>query len=103
MEMNYKLYQRKPGRESFRELPVNDIDMDDYHMTAEGDVSNASNEDEALEKIFQIFNRDDRPTAKISYSMSVNDIVELDNKRFVCAFVGWTLLSNEKSIPKGDA
>lgn len=88
---HYELYQRKPGKEYFLPLSKSEVDLSDYHVTHEGEV-NGNSINEMLEQVFVTFNRDDRPTAQTTYSMSMNDLVCIDGTFYLCAMLGWEKL-----------
>ena len=39
---------------------------------------------------FETLNRDDRPTAKTSYSLSVGDVVVVNGHAYMCDVIGFT-------------
>ena len=42
-----------------------------------------------LETLFMKFNADNRPNAKTSHSLSVSDVVKLEDKYWFCNDIGW--------------
>ena len=90
--MQYRLIQRKPENAWFLPMKEEAINLDDYQVTHVSGLYMMDNEDdmEALRTLWTHFNRDDRPTAKTAHSLSVNDIVELDGRLYLCSIFGWT-------------
>lgn len=97
--MHYKVLQlKKFGREikySFCDYNFaleHGFTLDDYEVIYENDVevTTLSNE-EFLESLFTLFNMH-RPEDYKGHSLSVSDIVELDNIKYYCDFLGWRRL-----------
>lgn len=45
--------------------------------------------EDLLENIFMLFNRSEKPEEYKGHSLSVGDIVELDNNLYICDSIGW--------------
>lgn len=45
--------------------------------------------EDCLETIFMLFNRETKPDGYNGHSMSVGDIVEIENVAYICANCGW--------------
>jgi len=67
---------------------ADDLDRVTYALVGEGDVS-LEDPDEALEKLFYVYNSEKRPHPV--RSMSVGDVVVLDDMTaWLCLFTGWS-------------
>lgn len=96
MNIKYQLFQVK--REKTREFGFMGLDMmkrmgvelnaENYVKTYEGEIEDES-VDHALEVLFHKFNME-RPRDFTNYSMSIGDIVVIDNKSYFCNLFGWT-------------
>lgn len=52
-------------------------------------IEQGDSELELLEKLYILFNRDDRPYAKKMRSLSVSDIIMLDDRAYYCDSMGF--------------
>lgn len=84
----YKIIQRKLDKISFFPMDKKMINLDDYTVTDQGEIDS----DHPLEDLFIKYNSDNRPTGKYHYSLSVNDIVEIDGIQYLCQSFGWEKL-----------
>ena len=106
MCLNYEIYQiditNDPERRCFSELfdDVNELSLVDYHYVKvfKGELEpNTKNPSKTLRRInyikilnylFERFNIN-RPAEFKGRSLSVSDIVKIDNKYFYCQPIGW--------------
>ena len=66
------------------------VDKKEYKKVFERkEVVNCRSDYQILEDLFLEFNRGNYPEEYQGHSMSVGDIVELENKVFICASCGW--------------
>ena len=63
------------------------ISLDDYKMVYEGEIQ-TEDFDKALEELFIKFNTD-HPKDFKGHSLSVSDLIEIDNKLYYCDSIGW--------------
>jgi hypothetical protein len=88
-----EVYQYAAGGESaaflFRPGPMTDGRRQALKLTWSGTVG-AADEQDACEVAFETLNRDDRPTAKTSYSLSVGDVVVVNGHAYMCDVIGFT-------------
>ncbi len=76
-------------------------DKKKYHKVWEEDVLESlyfGKDKETLELLFERFNIQDKPEDYTGHSMSVGDIVEIDNNVYVCASFGWNKVEWDKEI-----
>lgn len=102
--MKYQIYQLKPNRIAqlgFRSLAEtsHSVDVDHhYHLVYEDELDiESDNLFVALEELFRIFNID-HPADFRGHSLSVSDIVKLDNKYYFCQSFGWEEIENEEDV-----
>lgn len=69
------------------------INLNDYEVVYEGEIEAETNTTSTLEKLFEIFNIN-HPKDFKGHSLSVSDIVELDDKNYYCDAFGWVKLDN---------
>lgn len=105
--VKYQLKQlplEHPG--CFRHLEERDgeqkvVDLTAYKTVYSGSLKVREDAEDLMicEKLFMVFNRDDRPGAKEFHSMSVSDILVLDDERiYFCNSFGFTRLSEEGKV-----
>ena len=72
------------------------IAPDKYREVYRGNIETEDTEPDAvvLEKLYGMFNRDDRPNAKTAWSMSMGDITVLAGKAYICDGFGFVFLPN---------
>lgn len=88
--MKYKIYQPKEVN-FFVDSDKVYYAKSEYVQTYEGELNEEiakEDNDWILERIFEIFNIR-RPEDFKGHSMSTNDIVELDDRAYVCDIIGW--------------
>lgn len=69
-----------------------DIDISNYEMVYEYDEDfNIEDDFDILEKIFHKFNVE-QPEDYKNPSLTSGDVIELDNRKYFCAFMGWKKL-----------
>jgi hypothetical protein len=78
MERMFKYWQ---SRGDFRELEL--------CVTAKIECAEDELEVYTLDRLFTMYNADDRSDGKVRRSMSVGDVVSLDGKAFQCASMSW--------------
>ena len=93
--MKYKIKQIKDAENceyafSHYNWCKDQINLDDYEVVYEGELDYPEMPD-ALEELFDIFNIR-RPNNFEGRSMSVSDIVEVDDENYYCDAVGWVKL-----------
>ena len=88
MTKKYEVYQRRLDKINFFPLKEEEIRLEDYEKTYEYETESLPIE-ENLEAIFALLNRDDRPTRETTYSLSMNDLIKVDDDYYLCAMVGW--------------
>lgn len=90
--MNYKIYQVDPHNCDYAfewwSWAQDRFNFNDYELKYEGDIE-VEDVNKTLEDLFRIFNIE-RPQDFTGHSLSVSDIIELDNKYYYCDNVGWT-------------
>lgn len=88
-----EVYQYAADDESaaflFQPGPMTDERRRALRLTWSGTVG-AADEKDACEVAFEMLNRDDRPTAKTSYSLSVGDVVVVNDRAYMCDVIGFT-------------
>lgn len=92
--MYYKLFQVKRnliGKHThnypdLKSMKI-EVDLKNYDMIYEG-KSDLSNHNDVLEDLFDLFNIN-HPKDFAGRSMSVSDIVQLEDKYFFCDSIGW--------------
>ena len=73
---------------------VSDVNINNYDLVYDNDVELKSDAiPSMLEEIFRIFNVN-HPEDFKGHSLSVSDIVEIDNKRYFCDNYGWVKLDD---------
>lgn len=68
---------------------THDWKMIDYVPVWRG-IIESETVNEALERLFVVFNTDERPSQYCGRSLSVSDVVLLDGKPYYCDDVGWS-------------
>jgi hypothetical protein len=90
--MNYKIYQVDPHDCDYAfewwSWAQNRFNFKDYTLTYEGEIE-VEDVNKTLEDLFRIFNVE-RPSDFRGHSLSVSDIIEINNKYYYCDSVGWT-------------
>lgn len=74
-------------------------DKKEYHKVWEDDVPDSlyfGKDKETLELLFERFNTQDKPSNYTGHSMSVGDIVEIDNNVYICVNFGWNKIEWQK-------
>ena len=66
-----------------------EINPADYHKTFETIKNAECDVYELLEQLFHELNADDRPTRYTSRSLSVSDVVMVEDQAFLCMHFGW--------------
>ena len=64
------------------------VRMDHYNKVYEGHVMSGKHHNALLEELFQKFNLD-RPEDFRGHSLSMSDIVKLNDKLYYCDSIGW--------------
>lgn len=112
--MKIKLYQydynhlEERNRETFARIMFGDTPTQEeinsiYFKVAEINVIEnqdilARDHSQLCETIFILFNMDDRPNGKYFRSMSVGDIVSIDNDKYICANFGFEKIESDLSL-----
>ena len=99
--MKFEIYQRKADKAWFLPLNPDDIRPSDYEKTYEGNINGLPDNQidvKTLDSLFQLFNSDDRPTRNFTYSLSVNDMIKLNDQIFICLFLGWKKIEQPIAI-----
>lgn len=90
--MNYKIYQLNIYIEGlmFRPYIESKFNFNNYKEVYSGTLENVSdNIFENLEKIYTKFNIN-HPDDFVGHSLSVSDLVEINNELYYCDRFGWT-------------
>lgn len=88
--MKVTIYQ--PNNPTFHVFPNQTFVKEDYHQIYERQESeNCRSNYQILENLFCEF-QGEKPKDYTGYSLSIGDIVSLDDKLYVCANVGWDLI-----------
>lgn len=100
--MSYKLLQAKLESDyvfcSYKFAENKGLSLNDYEEVWSDNISVGDRSDEGAvaELLFMIFNSNERPENYTGRSMSVSDIVIINNKYFYCDDVGFKELDNIK-------
>jgi len=96
--MKYQIYQIKRdlltqcgflGLDMMKNLNRKiEIELENYNIVYEGELNEDKIVNQLLEKLFYIFNVE-HPKDFEGRSMSVSDIVKLDDKYYFCDSIGW--------------
>ena len=97
--MRYTIYQiKRPTSDSEREIYrkyaftplewVDKVDLNRYTEVWTGKTNDSENVYEILEHLFTVFNIN-RPENFHGHSLSVSDIIEINNKYYYCDSIGW--------------
>ena len=91
MKYKYEIHQIKNPKCNYRFLwwdqAKKDFDFSDYEKVYESEI-NGERENIVLETLFEIFNLY-RPEDFKGHSLSVSDIIKLDDKYYYCDNSGW--------------
>jgi hypothetical protein len=96
--MNIKVYQLKDGEKyhgrRFRELPddVSEVDLRDYDLVYDGELvvqPPDSNDIKALDYLYHKLNVGEKPISYFGHSLSVSDLVSLEDRLYCCQSIGW--------------
>jgi hypothetical protein len=97
----YLIYQLKDMREcaygfmKWDFAATHGFDLYDYEVVYEGELlAPVSNELSALENLFEIFNMN-HPSDFKGHSLSVSDVVCINDRYFYCDSFGWTEITTE--------
>lgn len=63
-----------------------------------GDFIEEDNENAALDELWNIFNKDDRPNRLGMRSLSMSDVVVINGKPFYCDRFGWSEIPAERWV-----
>ena len=110
--MNVKVYQMKDGEKyhglRFRELPddVNGVDLRDYDLVWDGLTTYPeSNDIQILNCLFHKLNVGEKPISYRGHSLSVSDLVALEDRLYCCQSIGWkpvAVRSGEACVRAGE-
>ena len=94
--MNVKVYQMKDGEKyhglRFRELPddVSEVDLRDYDLVWDGLTTYPESSDiQILNYLFHKLNVGEKPISYRGHSLSVSDLVALEDRLYCCQSIGW--------------
>ena len=91
--MNYKIYQLKNKDLLFLPYIESKFDFNNYKEVYSGTLENISdNIFENLENIYRKFNIA-HPEDFVGHSLSVSDLVEINNELYYCDSFGWTKIN----------
>lgn len=101
MKVAYEIYQTPVSTpycfRSFAEAMEADFSSEDYDLKYIGEVNIKDQTiNYVLDEIFIRHNRDDRPNGKKMRSLSVSDVVVLDNRPYYCDSYGWSEIPPER-------
>ena len=89
--MNITIYQQ--NNPTFHVLDGQKFKKEDYHVvyrtTEDDETYKGQPDNHILEDLFSFFNSGNYPEDYKGHSMSVGDIVQLNEKLYVCASLGW--------------
>jgi len=93
MNMEYKIYQLKDNEEArkymFRRYNENDVPrIYLYDVVYSGDVEAGDSVEDTLEGLYMTFNVN-HPSDFKGHSLSVSDVIELDDKHYYCDSFGF--------------
>lgn len=74
------------------EFVKNKFDINEYEKVYEGDINGYKSIVETLNRLFEIFNAK-HPEDFNGHSLSVSDVVKLDDKYYYCDSIGWKELN----------
>lgn len=91
--MTYKIYQLLPKYRTllFEKYDENQFSIDNYKQVYDGNIDTEENVISTLEKIYSMFNAY-RPKDFNGHSLSVSDVVELDEEKYYVDRFGWKKL-----------
>lgn len=107
--MKYKLYQQSVSDNYVSNESINHISNKTslsyrfydkekgLQLTYEGDIEEYNSIEELLEKIYNLFNSDERPNRNYSTSLMKGDVVYCDNKYYICELVGFKSIEMKKN------
>lgn len=90
MTYHYTILQLDEQSEKLFATSNNGFDLNDYHTVYNGSIT-ADNQTEALEQLYTIFNIN-HPIDFKGHSLSVSDVVKLNDTLFYCNRIGWKKL-----------
>lgn len=98
--LKFSIYQIKNVAKcdyAFRSYSATKFSIDDYELVYSDNITVKDFDDYMyiLEDLFEIFNYK-RPKDFTGRSLSVSDIIKLDDKYYYCDDFGWKLLNIEK-------
>ena len=89
--MKYTIYQVDPHFCDYAfewwDWCKDEFNFSDYNLIYEGEIE-VEDINKTLEDLFRIFNNE-RPSDFKGHSLSVSDLVEIDNKFYYCDSHGW--------------
>lgn len=99
MTFRYMIHQ-VPHRCGYRFMPFSfamehGLSWEDY-VSVYGGTIEADTIGQALERIFGLHNRDDRPNGQGMHSLSMADVVELNGKPYYCDRFGWSEVPKDR-------
>lgn len=99
---------KEDNREAFAKIMFGDTPTQKeinelYFKIAEINIANdedvpARDHSELCEAMFMFFNKNDRPNGKYFRSMSVGDIVSIDDNKYICASFGFEKIDIDLSL-----
>ncbi len=92
--MKIKVYQE--NNVTFRvNDDIKEYSLDDYHLVYEMDWNRYElpSDEKFLELLFSQFNNPPYPPSYKGHSMSVADIVTIDDRAYICASFGWNKIT----------
>ena len=95
--VEYKLWQTEDENQEFLSYKKERFDFSKYNLKYEGTITVEDKKEDlhALEELFFILNCM-HPTDYNARSLSVSDIVEINNKFYYCDSFGWRPLSKNE-------
>lgn len=94
-------YQKSVARRLFRELTESDkplFTLDSYKMVAKGIVKAEDSDFDALDKLFHEYNVA-HPAGYRGRSISVSDVIKLNDKYYYCQPIGWDNITIKTDLP----
>lgn len=95
--IEYKLWQTEDENQEFLSYKKEHFDFSKYNLKYKGTIAVEDKKEDlyALEELFFILNCM-HPTNYNTRSLSVSDIVEINNKFYYCDSFGWKNLTTEQ-------
>ena len=105
-QFKYKDVQREDCDILFGEVNQDRVDRlykKEFSHSLDGLCYKDLDGEQISERMFKLFNSDDRPNGKVNRSISVGDIIEIDGVAYVCTNIGFEKMNLDLSkVQNGD-